>query len=152
MLPNATFHAHHLAPEDVLGTYLGKDWDKSPRNTESSIILFDFLPTQDFFNALFAQSPTISLAGKSFGGNHVAEPNREDAVKKAEKIIEEMTKKDPLYKFQYHKINLKIEKVGTTQWWYGELAIKKMPFTKTVNLIKMGDGVLPSSHLSFSML
>jgi hypothetical protein len=125
---------------------------KNPRNTETSVIFFDFSHTQSLFNALFNESPSLSLTGNKFGGKHVREPTREDAVKRADQIVEDMMKQDPLYKYQYHKINLKMEKEGIMRWWYGELLIKKMPINKIVSFIKLGNDIHKSGKLSYSIV
>jgi hypothetical protein len=82
----------------------------------------------------------------------VREPTREDAVKRADQIVEDMMKQVPLYKYQYHKINLKMEKEGIMRWWYGELLIKKMPINKIVSFIKLGNDIHKSGKLSYSIV
>ena len=91
---------------------------------------------ESIINKSYEKGIEIRFKGYDYSGTHrIGEPKREDGIKEAEKIIEEVEKKDVLFHYRIKEIFMKFDHYKTAGYYYGILDLLKCPIYKTSKFI-----------------
>jgi len=68
------------------------------------------------------------FVGSEFGATHlISKANDEDAKNKAKALATQLHNHDPRHHYRVKQVDLELQKVGTTEYWY--ISLQKCEFT-----------------------